>query len=291
MFNQFISSRLAAAPPSDISGSKKNVALRSIDILRKATYFDKVGLRMAAHFTRGELNSLRANARFVDIRPGRPIRGSDQHLLLTITGPRPEAIKILDQIPNLSINYLEPALDIILVDHPTILVWHELFNVGFVQPWHGSKQTVQFDRGTYRGPRKPGKNYNWYSDKPDRIFREPNCLHLEGRHQGMAAIRRLGIRTCNDLLSFDFSRYWQSNLRLFDLDLGRLGRFHNNRSSGQRRRAEKITVHGRRVYNVDYATGCVLFRNRGAHRNQEARSVQQFVDSYGRGARSLCPWM
>ncbi|MGY3547119.1 hypothetical protein ACVW0W_002886 [Bradyrhizobium sp. USDA 4469] len=249
----------------------------------RAAYFDKLALRLASSPHSVQLDGIRSNAGFVDIRPGHPIRGSDQHLLLTITRPRPEALKILDEVPHLSINCVEVALDFLLVDHTSTVALRELFDFSFVQPWHGSKQTVQFAGGTYRGPRKPGKNFTWYLDKPDRHGGQHHCLHLEARHQGMSAVRGIGVSKCSDLLAFNFSGYWRANLPLFNIDLKRLGRLHNNRISGQRRRTNKVQPYGRLLYDVDRATGSVLFRNRAAHENQEVRSVQQFVDVYGRG--------
>lgn len=250
----------------------------------RAAYFDKLAFRLASAQPTSRLNELRHNARFVDVRPGKPIRGSDQHLLLTIIGPRPAALNILSEVSHASINCVEVALDFLLVDRTSTLLLRELFDFSFVQPWHGSKETVQFAGGTYRGPRQPGKNFTWYSDKPDRLFGRPHCVHLEGRHQGMPAVRRIGIHKCSDLLVFDFAEYWRTNLRLFDIDLTRLGRFHSNRVSGQRRRNAKVTRYGRLSYDVDRAAGSVLFRNHAAHANQEVRSVQKFIDVYGRGS-------
>lgn len=191
---------------------------------------------------------------------------------------------MLATLQHLSINRVEVALDVILNDQAAKRRLHQLFNTNFVQPWHKGKQTFEYPDGTYREIRRlPGRNYKWYCDKPDRIWNNPHCFHLEGCHQGIRAVRRLGLQNCTDLLSFDFASYWRDHLRLFEVDLDRLGRFHNNRLTGQRRRSAWQKICCTFCYNADRARGSVLFRSRAAHSMQEVRSVQQFVDCYGRG--------
>ena len=259
--------------------------IRANEISRRAAYFDKLAFRLGSSPPNMLLKELQQNARFVDLRTGHPIRGSNQHLLLTVAGPLPRGLEMLARMPGLSINYVEVALDVILAGHASKRRLHEQFNHDFVQPWHKSRKTVEFSAGTYRELRRqPGANFVWYCDEPDRTWEYPHCFHLEGRHQGMRAVRRIGLYNCRDLLSFDFASYWASRLRLLEIDLDRLGRFHNNRLSGQRRRLTKLHRSGAFRYNVDRATGAILFRNRGVHQNQEVRSVQQFVDRYGRGS-------
>jgi hypothetical protein len=71
------------------------------------------------------------------------------------------------------------------------------------------------------------------------------------------------------------------------LNLDRLGRSHLNRCRGQRRQHALTPVrYGSFHFNLDRRVGAMLFRIFGAHPRQEFRSVQRFIDAFGRG-----PWL
>jgi len=187
------------------------------------------------------------------------------------------------------VNRLEVAIDVI-VDAESKWALRDLFDEHFVQPWHGADRVqIRYNGGSQTGARtKPKQSarrhyFEWYCDRPSKLTGE-DCFHLEGRHVGVGAVRSVGIEHPRDLLGFDHDAYWREHLSLFDIDCERLGRLHLNRLRRERRRHPLLheTRNGF-VYNIDRATGNALLRVSAAHPDQPYRSVQHFVDSYGRG--------
>lgn len=250
---------------------------------RSIPYFDKLTFRMSHFLTCKQENFLQNNAAFVDTRTGHPIRASDKFLILTVINPNDCALKLLASLSNLTINYAEIALDIVRLDELTKWRLRNFFDTNFVQPWHGKHEIVRFDNATYTGQRRPGHWFTWYCDRPSKCTGDVHCFHLEGRHQGVPAVRNAGIEDPVNLLTFDHIAYWRKNLTLFELNFERLGRWHENRRLGRRRKRARVEKNARFSYNYDLRTGSILFRMHGDHQKEQYRSLQKFVDQYGRG--------
>jgi hypothetical protein len=247
------------------------------------TYFDKLAFRTNRYLTNQQKIFLLENANSIDIRRGHPILISDKYLLLTVGNPNERALEFLSKHPSLMVNYVEAALDLILLDDRIKLQLHDFFDNHFVQSWHGKKQTILEDNGTYTGQRRPGRWFAWYSDRHSKHTGEMHCFHIEGRHQGVVAVRNMGIKNPADLLTFDHVKYWNRHLALFDLDLTRLGRWHENQRTHRRRKKDKVEQCGRYSYHHDHAIGSFIFHIFGAHEEQDGRSLQRLIDKYGRG--------
>ena len=146
--------------------------------------------------------------------------------------------------------------------------------------------------GTYTGKdyrndqgvkRRPGRRYVWYADSESKCTRGPHCFHIETRCVGASALRQVGIQSIGDLVTFDHVAHWRKYLRLFEVDLERLGRYHSNRRSGSRRQHVRLRHRGAFPRNVDRSLGAAIFHQNSLNEWQDFRSVQNFVDRYGRG--------
>ena len=179
-----------------------------------------------------------------------------------------------------TVNFVEFALDIIT---PFAFELKREVSVGFVQRWHGTKQVTIFPNGNFRTGDlgRPGLTFQAYDDKPSKVTGEIDCFHLEGKVNGVRALRQLGINSISDLLTFDHARFWQRHFITAEMDMARFGRHHANVRDGTKRRAPLIhrTKSGF-VYNVDAAVGNVLWRVFAALPDEPGYSLQQLLDRY-----------
>ena len=265
----------------------QDVVLYSIDLWRPraavkrvVAHFDKVAFRAPTRPNKAQLAALRDNARSVDVRVGHPIRGGNAKFIVTVVLPRLRALEVADEccwIPN----YVEVAIDIVVSEWAEALALHHFLDGSFLQSWHGKQQLIRYSplgeddpcATSYSGQRKANLRFAWYSDRLSEIASEP-CLHFESRHKGMAACRRAGVHTAADLIRFDHRAHWRRYLACYRIDIAQLGLANANTSEGTRRQ---------RPDSVDAIKGAALFRALSAHENQQLRSVQRFVDRYGRG--------
>ena len=264
------------------------------------SHFDKVAFRTATKPTKGEREVLRRNALSFDVRRGHPIRPDhpirrrfDQKFVVTMVVPTGQAFELADEL-GWTPNYIEPAINAIAGGWQEALGVHYFLDDTFLQGWHGKQQLIRYSPGplgaddpcatTYTGQRGANRRFAWYSHQLCKITGEP-CLHLESRHQGLDACRRVGIYTPADFLTFDARAHWQRNLACYVIDFAHLGRSHLNEIEGTRRHKPRVNI-GRTgfAYDQDAATGRVLFRVLSVHKHQQMRSMQRFIDQHGRGA-------
>ena len=253
---------------------------------RPVAYFDKLAFRTNRKPTRKQLDFLRDNSNFARADHGNPIRGSDKKYILTIVNPNNACLQFLSKRRELVVNRVEVALDLICETADEVVQLEDLFDEFFVQPWHGRRQTIKVGAGTYTGQdRGAGFHLTWYGDRASKRTGDEFCFHLEGRHQGVTAVRRAGIERPADLLTFDHGAYWRQHLNLFEIDLERLGRFHQNRIESRRRQTADVAIDrtGKHSYNLDHRRGSILFRINSADHPSDIAPVQEFVDRYGRG--------
>jgi hypothetical protein len=200
---------------------------------------------------------------------------------IEIYQPREPALCTLARLPDTAmVNYLEPTCDLIMVDSAEVKRLLEAFKHGFLQPWHRRKGVTSYDHGfstrkfPKRGQRRGGFWFQWYGDKPCKLTNEPHCFHFEGKHEGRQVVKRLGIQYPRDLMNFDFNGYFRKYMRLYRLDMERLGRYDHNKRTHAKRKRTDIN---------DRTLGMALYRILSAHADQQDRSLQRFVDQYGRG--------
>jgi hypothetical protein len=210
---------------------------------------------------------------------------------LDILQPTQSALQFLARLDNrVLFNYVEIACDFIFADPHAVQRCLQLFRDSFLQAWHRPTMQVRaYLQGyTTREPPEPGERrtgqwFQYYIDQPCRLTQEPYCCHFEGKHQGVQFLRRIGLRHPRDLINFDFDHYFARRTTLYRLDLERLGRYDDNRSTGRRRRTSQIQTHGSLSFNVDFWRGAILYRRLSTHPDSNEWSLQQFVDRYGRG--------
>lgn len=224
---------------------------------------------------------LRKNCARLKVSRGRQVDQRFETCLVELYRPNNRALQSAAKLGPVS--ELEIALDIITPDFITKYRWKDRLDRGFVQNWHRNRRIVHFPDARYSGPKISGHRVVWYVDRPAKVSWAPHCLHIEGRYLGVAACRRVGIQDTGDLIDFDHVGYWQNRLQLFEVDMARLGRFDRNKHTGQRRRSRPIASRNGFSFDADQSTGRVLFHIFGEEPGNEFRSVQGFVNAYGRG--------
>jgi hypothetical protein len=237
-------------------------------------FLDALRFLVVQHQSRGQeqrlLTALGGHASFAGLEAGPPPR--DFELILTISNPDPEGLSLIAGYPWLIPREGEIALDCCVDDQISADVLHRFFDQHFVQRWHNTQETSHHQATTYTGSsHRPGRRFVAYSDRPSKLDLKSNCCHIEARYQGIVALRSIGTNTASDWLSFDQHAFWKKHLCFYEIDLARLGRWSRRHLSGKY------------WYNVDRATGSVLFRNFGRHSTEPEITVQRFVDSFGRG--------
>jgi hypothetical protein len=261
---------------------------------RACPFLDALRFFVVQHQSRGEeqrlLTALRGHASFARLEAGLPPR--DFELILTISNPDPEGLRLIGVCPWLIPREGEAALDWCVDNQISADVLHRFFDQHFVQGWHNTQETSHHQATTYTGrSHRPGRTFVAYSDRPSKLNPESSCCHIEARYQGIVALRKIGIHTASDWISFDHRAFWQKYLRFYEIDLTRLGRWYDNKRTGNRRQHSRRHLSGNYSYNVDRARGSVLFRNFGRHSTESEITVQSFVDRFGRGPflRSIDP--
>jgi hypothetical protein len=207
---------------------------------------------------------------------------------LEIYQPSPKALLQLATLPDEACtSYVEIACDLTTHDLSSVEMIAKAFQHGFLQPHHRKKKVKAFDNDSgsvtgfttranpQKGKRRRGFWFQWYSDRPCKILDEPYCFHFEGKHEGGQAVKRLGIHHPRDLSKFDYDEYFSKHFgRLYYIDYDRLGRFDENRRNGRRRK---------KSFDSDRRKGQALYRVFSLDPDETSRSLQSFVDRYGRG--------
>lgn len=275
--------RSGVHPPSHKSAIPSVVAIiaRHVQDARKTDYFDKVAIRLRQDLTTKQMAFLAKHAESVDQRPGRYIRKLPT--LLTIVRPDRAALEFLATVKVALVNYVEVSRDIATGNTITDMALADFAFAHFVQPYHSRRETVYVAGTTaYTGQNRPGHRFVWYGDggkpKGRGRCRTKRAFHMECRAHGSIAVRKvLKVNHPRDLVGFDHDKFWQPHLNYFTVDLDRLGRYHENKRTGQRRKSSKPSQDR---WPLTYRRiGGLLFRlHSGPY-----RSVQQFIDSYGKG--------
>jgi hypothetical protein len=231
---------------------------------------------------------LAGHVQFFDIRPNRFPRNFEQ--ILTVTTPDDRAMQILANQRWIGPRCAELAWDLIFSDDLAPLFYRDLFDQHFVQPRHAGWSRCHADNGTYTRERRrnrnedkdPGHGFVWYGDCPSKHGLDPNCFHIEGRYVGQPALRQIGISSWYDMCTFDHAAFWSKHVKLYIVDLERLGIYERNRRAGSRRRKPFIEQHGKLIHNKDLSTGSILFRIYGRDRRKYRQWHSAFVRKYGR---------
>ena len=256
-----------------------SVLLRGINPVRILFYFDRMRIWLREPLSSQDRKSLEQNC------PGMyeesALFGPYYHKV-ELYQPNEFGLATLAHLPDdAMVTYLEPTCDVIMTDVAQMERVLDAFKHGFRQPWHRKKGVQSYSSGfSTRTPPKPGERragswFNWYIDHPCKLTGEAHCFHFEGKNEGRQFVKRLGIQHPRDLKDFDFDAYFRKHMRLYRVDLERLGRYHHNKRTRAKRK---------RTSPDDRKRGMILYRVLSAHADQEDRSLQRFLDQYGTGA-------
>ena len=238
-------------------------------------YLDKVHIWLSRPLSQGQLDWLKqqCGGMHVDHQPKRWDRIYQQRLQLQ--RPNREALQSLSTLMGGRLNYVEFGLDWIFDDEEERDQAFALVSRYHVKRWHG-KQRITFAKTTrYTGQRRAPNVLASYADKASRITREPYCVHLEWRINGVEPLRRAGITCIRDLMNFDHRHFWQSRLLMRAFNPGELGKQFNIHVAGKgRRRTQWIKFHGAFAYDYDLRAGGILVRAQS--------STQMLIDTYGK---------
>jgi len=274
--------------------------------MRVVHFFDKLAFRTPRKLGKADMAFLRLNARKRYHRLGQPIRNANLRWLLVVVAPNDAALNLIAKRRYLVVNCVEVARDELLQDARSALTRRDEYDRHFVQRHHGKRETTAVDNVTRTDAgRRAGVSFAWYADRPSKVTGHRHCFHIEGRYQGVRAVRRLGINAPADLTRFDHLAYWTRHDNRDEVDRERLGRWHLNCLAGSRRQKLLIKQYGRFRYNVDRAVGCALYRMYAETdafarfcaqvdrpypedvQHPDKRTIehctQKFIDTYGRG--------
>jgi hypothetical protein len=144
----------------------------------------------------------------------------------------------------------------------------ELVARHYIKQHHG-KQRSHIYEGTYYSSRwRVANEFVGYADKPSRVTGEVYCKHNEWRLTGLQALRRSGIGSVKDLLSWDHRQFWRRRLLLRTVDNVKLGRRYRMHVQGIKERGQRA------------ADGRI-----GARIAATASCMQDLVDRYRRHFR------
>lgn len=206
--------------------------------------------------------------------------------LLKLSIPDIAAIRLLDRLG--TIYYVEPALGIVLKSEDLLNKWSRLLGEEtFVQRWHGKRHCWKVEETNYSANRSSRQRHNFIRYPGiSKITGEINHIKIEGRYQGLEACRSIGVERPRDLIKFNHRAYWERYLTIFNVDFEQLGRSHENRKNGQKRRTTQVIDFTGFNYNVDKSRGGRLYQWFSLDQETGQRSLQTFVDKFGRG-----PWL
>jgi hypothetical protein len=175
--------------------------------------------------------------------------------------------------------YVEPALNLILKDDATAWRYQAMFNVLFLQPWYGKRETGDYNGETFYSAARTSRFRRLaarYKGAFCKITGEIDYAHIELQFQGAEACKSIGIYKFSDLLSFDHKAFWRKHLNLYWPDLELRGRMQANWLRGERRRQALLTDCW--CYsNMDLATGQTMYYSLGYHDRGGGHSLQAFV--------------
>lgn len=262
-------------------------------------FFDLVRFRLTRPLGSRQLDILGKNARSVHQHLGQPIRGSDKIYRLEIVAPNKEALRMIAMRRDAIVNYAEVALDLMVEDEVRLERLFDFIICHLARRWRGRSRIRRFADGEstdgtathaiYFGRKSLGTTLVAYSDRESKRRKGEMCAHIEIRLHGTQTLRRHGLDNPSSLLAFDQRVFWTRNLSLFRIDFERLGRRHANRMEQAKRKSVRVDRFSSFAFNRDLRTGASLFRSLAVHEGEEFRSLQAFIDKFGRDPVWLKP--
>jgi hypothetical protein len=119
------------------------------------------------------------------------------------------------------------ALDFVTASAADADAVREYLECHLAQGWQSRKVDPNRDflRASYSDYRRlQPQRWVAYSSRPCRVTGEPFCCHLEWQIAKAKTCRRIRVKRPADLLGIEFREFWRSKLRLFEIDVQKLGR-------------------------------------------------------------------
>jgi hypothetical protein len=192
---------------------------------------------------------------------------------LQIRQPPPEVLRWLDTLGDVKFNAVEVALDWTFDSAIELRSAHKFFRQHVVKRWHNKKHGITYYEASRYPEREGARNVPTdYADKYCRISGEVDCLHVEWRINGTAAMKRAGI-TLAELPAFDHYAFWKQRLLMATVDISKLGRQSANRTQ-QTRRLGKVSKRSWPRFDLHLSTGNIMVQR------LEDQSTQGIIDAY-----------
>jgi hypothetical protein len=162
---------------------------------------------------------------------------------LDIQQPSYEAVKFLNQQSDAVLTRTDEALDFVFDIAAKRQQAYELIDRHLYKRYHRRQHGIRYCGGTrYTAPHKIKTKVVMYDSKESRISGEVECLHVEYRMFGQAALRRHGIDSLADILGLNRRQFWNQHLLLYGLDVEVLARRLHRPVTSIREMVEMNTV-------------------------------------------------
>ncbi|MCK9608681.1 MAG: hypothetical protein M0R33_19750 [Methylomonas sp.] len=151
----------------------------------------------------------------------------NEHLVYMLDLYRPEPVEIKSAIKgDCAITYIEIAFDLTTDCKATLKAISNFFNRHLVRiPTNRPIHHVNVEGSTnYFSDGSDPECFVTYDDLPSRKGPPDRCFHLENRFTKMAAVKKHGLITLDDLVKFDFYRHWDGVLDLRQPNFTELGK-------------------------------------------------------------------
>jgi hypothetical protein len=145
--------------------------------------------------------------------------GSGFPIRLTLQQPEAEALSLISEnlhhiVSEFHVAYDLPTRTPASADALKSILQHLAF-----QPWHGNRKSKLVNEETYYASdkRRTARNIVIYGDKPSKVT-GGDCCHVELRYDRAAACKARGVRTCDDLVTYDPVKYLDRDIKLGLID-------------------------------------------------------------------------
>ena len=199
--------------------------------IAKAWGYDRVRILIDRPMLPGPINRLRrACLGGLEVVPGRSKFNPVWQCTVDLYQPSQKALNIvIDQCLGSQVSalltYVEIAHDLIF-DNKAVALSYESLLLRHMVMRHQRDEVVRFARTHYFSRRsdtsasKRGRVGVIYTDKPSKLNTTHAglpCVHIECRITGSAKLASVGLSSIGDLRSFDFGKFWQSAVALYEL--------------------------------------------------------------------------
>ena len=190
-------------------------------------YFDAITVWLAHPINKNQINLVKSSCGSIHVHDEPMIYLPKFTQRLQLSQPLDLAILQLRSMikGEYLINYAEIALDLITASDADHEALRAVLDRCLVQPYHGKRKLNSYRDTSYSANKRwTGNSTTLYSDRESKVTGEIYCNHLEWRITGKRSAGSAKLSTFGEILYFDHRAFWQRKLRLYDVDLSKLGR-------------------------------------------------------------------